>query len=72
MLVSAEQRLECQVCELQRTVVDDVPRLRHQAAGLSCKCVVARARRSECVAMQVLEPKLRLQIVCGERCQGAA
>ena len=47
-----------------RTVVDDVPRLWHEAAGLSGKCVVACTRRPECVAVEIRsEAKLQLQVM---------
>ena len=56
----------------QRTVVDDVPRLRDKAAGLSGKAVIARARRAKGVATQLREAKLRLQIVGRQCCQRAS
>ena len=55
-----------------RTVIDDVPRFWHQAAGLSGKGVIARARRAESIAVQLWEAELGLQIVCRQRRQRAA
>ena len=56
----------------QRTVVDDVPSLRDEAAGRCGKCVVAGARRPEGVAVQLGKPELRLQVVRRQRRQRAA
>ncbi len=49
--------------EKERTVIDDVPGLRDQAAGFCGKRMVACPRRAEGVAMQVREAELCLQVV---------
>ena len=57
----------------RRTVIYDVPRLRHKAAGLCGKRVVACARRPEGVAVEIRsECELQLQVVRRQRGQRAA
>ena len=56
-----------------RTVVDDVPRLWHQAAGLCSESMVPCARGPKGVAVELrTEAKLQLQVVRRQGGQRAA
>ena len=49
-----------------RTVIDDVPRIRHDTLVVPGKRVVAGPRTAERVALQLPEAKLCLEVVCSK------
>ena len=55
-----------------RTVIDDMPRIRHDAFIVEGKRVVAGPRAAERVALQLAEGERCLKVVCRQRGQCAA
>ena len=49
-----------------RTVIDDVPRIRHDTLIVSGKGMVAGPGTAKCVALQLPEAELCLEVVCSK------